>query len=103
MGPSSFRFVRCYLFGCVGSCSASLAAAAGSAALPFDEALVDGMAAASAEAEASGEPIVVDELTSEHELVSALPDGSFSAEVSAFPARDNDEVQRRPNDVREYR
>ena len=40
-----------------------------------------------AEAGVSGEPVVVEELTSETQLVRALPSGALQAEVSPVPVR----------------
>lgn len=40
-----------------------------------------------AEAAVSGEPVPVAELTTEHQVVEAGPDGTLTAEVSAFPSR----------------
>lgn len=47
----------------------------------------DPIVEASEKAAATGESVVVDALTTEHEIVSANPDGGLTSEVSAFPAR----------------
>lgn len=83
----SRRLVAAVLAGVVIATTGSLAGLTAGQAVaepaPPAAASSDPELAAKQEAIATGEPVVVDALTSEFELVTARPDGTFTAEVSA--------------------